>query len=318
MITTKGIVLNEELRTKIESYDDEYLFRLYIPELEIGKRLCSPLRKDDTPSFSVFVGRSGRLMYHDFKTGDSGDIIKFVCQMTGLLYYDAMRKILRDTSVGIRIQTTKIERKQSATTKKEIKVITRQLTDRDISYWESHGVLKRTLSLYKVYSLEAVFINDVLVGEYRSTQPIYGYYFGNGEWKIYKPYSLQRFYTNTNKLQGYDQLPETGELLVISKSLKDVMLLRELGYFAVAPHSESVNNIDEIDELKTRFKRIVIWYDNDEPGALGAEKLSTKLGLPYVQLPTDQAAKDISDYYKANGFLASQEMADKLLWQNKE
>lgn len=318
MISTKGIVLNEELRAKIETYDDEYLFRLYIPDLEIGKRLCSPLRKDDTPSFSVFVGRSGRLMYHDFKTGDSGDIVKFVCQLTGLLYYDAMRKILRDISVGFKIQTTKIERKQSVSTKKSIKVITRNYTSRDISYWESHGILKRTLESYGVYVLEAVFINDALIGEYRSTQPIYGYYFGNGEWKIYKPYSTQRFYTNTNRLQGYAQLPTTGDLLVISKSLKDVMLLRELGYNAVAPHSESANNIDEFDELKTRFGRIVIWYDNDEPGALGAEKLSTKLGVPYVQLPTDQAAKDISDYYKANGYLATKEIADKLLWLKTE
>ena len=41
-------------------------------------------------------------------------------------------------------------------------------------------------------------------------------------------------------LQGAHQLPAEGELLVVTKSMKDVMCLYSLGITAIAPNSENL------------------------------------------------------------------------------
>lgn len=315
MLTTNGIILNEDLAARIALYNEEDLFRFYIPNLKLGKRISSPLRQDSDPSFSVYESYTGSILYHDFKTGETGNLIKFVMNLYGISYIQAMRRIVNDATHGSKVLETKKERHISSVTKKEIKVIVRPFGDKDLMYWEGYGIRKRTLEAYGVAALEAVFLQGELIAEYKTSQPVYGYYMGEGEWKIYKPFSIQRFYTNTNKLQGYAQLPKDGDLLIITKSMKDVMTLRELGYNAVAPHSESVKILKEIDELKSRFKEVIIWFDNDEPGTLGAIALSEILNIPFVLLPNTQHAKDISDYYKANGYEASKQIAASIVCQ---
>ena len=62
------------------------------------------------------------------------------------------------------------------------------------------------------------------------SKPIYGYYRGKTDvelWRIYFPYNKEkgiRFLTNwpAKKIQGFEMLPEKGNILVITKSMKDV------------------------------------------------------------------------------------------------
>lgn len=50
-----------------------------------------------------------------------------------------------------------------------------------------------------------------------------------------------------------------GDILFITKSMKDVMCLHEMGIPAVSPSSESTFlPKDVLEQLKTRFKRIII------------------------------------------------------------
>lgn len=320
MISTNGITLKENLRAILNRYNDELVFRHYIPDFVINKRIRSPLRKDVNPSFSIFLSRSGKLMYHDYANNDSGDVIKFVMMLFGLSYYDALLKIARDLSIiDSVLQKPDIVVHDISRTKKTkvIKVVIQPFTTTDLIYWESYGIRKSTLEHFKVYSIAAVFIDDVLVGEYYKSNPIYGYYLGNG-WKIYKPFSKQRFYMNSTVLQGYNQLPDKGDLLIITKSLKDVMLLYELGYHAVAPHGESILNIPEIDDLRDRFTNMVIFFDNDSPGINGAKVLSETYKIPYVYIPEEEMAKDISDYNKINNINKTKELIEKLVCQKVE
>lgn len=81
--------------------------------------------------------------------------------------------------------------------------------------------------------------------------------------KIYRPladkYHKWRNNLTEYDIQGYKQLPEKGDILIITKSLKDVMCLCKMGIPAVSPASEStfIPNI-ALEELKKRFKRIII------------------------------------------------------------
>lgn len=58
-----------------------------------------------------------------------------------------------------------------------------------------------------------------------------------------------------------------GDFLVITKSLKDVMTLYEYKIPAIAPCSENIFITEsQYDRLKTKYKHILLLYDNDSAG----------------------------------------------------
>ena len=52
------------------------------------------------------------------------------------------------------------------------------------------------------------------------------------------------------------------------------------------------------NDLRTRFKDVIIILDNDAPGLAYAEKLAGETGFRNVVLPPFDGGKDISDLYK--------------------
>lgn len=72
------------------------------------------------------------------------------------------------------------------------------------------------------------------------------------------------------------------------------MVLHKMGFSAIAPQSENPH-IYDIENFKTRFRKIVVFYDTDDPGLAAARHLSESLGCPYIVIPSRFHAKDISD-----------------------
>ena len=74
------------------------------------------------------------------------------------------------------------------------------------------------------------------------------------------------------------------------------MVLYELGFNAIAPQSETPN-FDEalLKDLKKRFKRIIVWYDNDDPGVRNSTLLTEKIDAEYFNIPKNMP-KDPSDF----------------------
>ena len=99
------------------------------------------------------------------------------------------------------------------------------------------------------------------------------------------------------------QLPEKANLLVITKSMKDCMTLYSLGIAAIAPNSEHLFiSKEKLEELQTRFKRIIVLYDNDLAGINGMSKIRKLYpNLIYSWIPRSLGCKDISDLYKTMG-----------------
>ena len=92
---------------------------------------------------------------------------------------------------------------------------------------------------------------------------------------------------------------EGGDILVITKSLKDCMLLYELGIPAIAPCSENlfVSN-KQYEKLKSKFKNIFLFYDNDQAGISNMNKIRKQYPeLIVTFIPRHLEAKDISDFY---------------------
>lgn len=62
-------------------------------------------------------------------------------------------------------------------------------------------------------------------------------------------------------------LPKSGDAIVITKSLKDIMVLYEFGIPAIAPISENCYLTDaQHNKLVNRFNKVILFYDNDKAG----------------------------------------------------
>lgn len=102
--------------------------------------------------------------------------------------------------------------------------------------------------------------------------------------------------------------------------MKDVMVLRELGYNAIAFNSEGIPTKGEngafvretIEHLKSRFERVILFLDNDVAGKEYSHKISRHYGIPYVLIP-DGEPKDISDYLAKYNRRKTKRMFNKLI-----
>ena len=107
---------------------------------------------------------------------------------------------------------------------------------------------------------------------------------------------------------------DSGEDLVITKSLKDVMVLYEYGITAIAPCSENVFvNETQYQKLKSKFKNIFLNYDNDEAGIKAMCKIKKQYPeLKVLFLPRHGGDKDISDFRKMHGHKKTLELINNV------
>lgn len=81
------------------------------------------------------------------------------------------------------------------------------------------------------------------------------------------------------------------------------MVLKEMGYNAISPSSETTFIPDDIlDDLKSRYSKLYILYDRDATGVKQARAYSKKYHIDAFFINKRFKAKDISDAVKLNGF----------------
>ena len=297
ILTKKDVLLNTS---------EHAVFRKYIGDFRVGSIIKSPLRKDENPSFGIFYSKKDNtLLYKDLANGDCGDCFKFVKTLFGFKdNRDVYREILGPNYIKANNYDDIID-KGRALQKKTISVKRRQMDSFDIEYWNSFQISRKTLSFFKVNAISLYLVNNEVKATYTRDNPMYCYKVFD-KFKIYRPFARKQDKWRGNlsslDIMGYEQLPEEGELLIITKSLKDVMVLNELGYAAIAPPSEStIIPKVVIDRLKSRFKDIFIFYDRDRTGVLFTRKLSVMFGLDFMFIDKKYEKKDISDYIKMFG-----------------
>lgn len=294
---------------------EEQIFAFYLGSEIRSKRLFrSKLRNDKNPTCSMYRNKSNVLIYKDFATNEHLDCINYVMALFKCGYYDALKIIANDFGI---IKNSNLQKHRGKVISKDFKIDEKEFskiqvevqdfTELELKWWNKYGVNLEILKKFNVYSCKHVFLNDNLVAKSSQNCPIYGYYgkkYHNNElWRCYFPKrDSYRFLTNwpSKKIQGYDQLPKTGKLLVITKSMKDVLCLYSMGITACAPNSETQFISDTmLEELKSRFENIVVLYDNDLPGIQNMNKFKKQHPeLIYTWIPRNTGAKDISDYYK--------------------
>ena len=294
------------------------IYTHYLGPFKVGAIYNSPFRKDKNPSFGIYYSkRTNQLLFKDHGTGDCGNIVKFVSLMTGITNYN---DILKDIVKKLNVTTdTKLDSSKQyiPSTETVIGIVRQPFTQTDLNYWSQFHISEKTLKKFNVNSIKYYLCNGVVKGIYKEDNPMFAYKVYNN-FKIYRPYGDKytkwRNNLTQNDIQGYAQLPKKGDILVITKSLKDVMCLYEMGIPAISPASESTFISDTaVEALKKRFKRIFICFDRDVPGVRYLRKMSLKTGFTPILIHKKFKAKDISDAIKINSFPVIEEWIRKEL-----
>jgi hypothetical protein len=325
MISTKQIldVTLDNIYARISDYD---IFRHYIPSFtEINKPFLSELRVDKSPN-SVRIFRKGdNLFYKDFATKENYSAISYVMKKYNISFPQALNLINYDFELGLGISTRKPINKPPIYDKniikntkmiKQIQIVSDKWSSKYLNYWLDYGISLETLLYFNVKPLKGFYINFDYIEPKLIT---YAYCFGNYRYKILTPEAENHKWVSnvsSNDIQGYHQLPKTGDVLFITSSMKDVMSLYEIGYSAIAPQSEN-GNLDEdlIEHLANRFYRIVVFYDNDKTGLQEAKTLCDKFSKYKLEsMITPEGWKDPSDYVKDHSLLSLKLLIDSTLF----
>ena len=300
---------------------DEYsLYCHYLGfDPDIRGTYSSPIREgDEKPSFSFYNARPGsdiEFMWKDGAVNKSGTIVHLVMELYGIPYNEALAQIDVDFNLGLTDGTYKSKRRElkrfdKPKAKGSAKIEIRRksgFTRVGLAYWEQFGINKETLIKYQVSEIYMAVIN----GKYIRYNDLAFAYRVADKYKIYQPKSTQfKFINNFDHriVEGFFQLEQKQDLLIITKSLKDVMTLHELGYEAISPKSESTVIPDPYFKwINERYKRVIVLFDNDM-------KHNGDL-YPYrkVYIPLQSGCKDISDYVKKYGKKDAKHLVSQLI-----
>ena len=277
--------------------------------------------KDKIPSMCLYLNADSEYRFKDFSSGYQGDHIRLVQYLYAIDYAQAVTKILADY-VNYKKFNTQAE-KVELVVHDRYKVTDYQIrhwNNLDQSYWLGFKIPSSLLEYYNVAPLEYYTMTkeeqDGKVSEITvSRNYLYGYFKQDGSlYKIYLPKTPdKKFIKVQNYIQGVEQLQGKDNLLITS-SLKDLMAFVRLGIEnvdVIAPDSEnSMLPGSFVDKIKKKYKKVLVLFDNDEPGIKSMAAYKHKHGLDYILFNLE---KDLSDAVKVHGVDHVNEIMIKLL-----
>jgi len=189
-----------------------------------------------------------------------------------------------------------------------LKIKLKEWDEESKAYWRRYYISDNTLTKFSVYPVRGASMSRpeyTKSWKWSKEEPMFAYLRMNGI-KLYRPHSDKKSKWRSSNwgdaLFNYHNLPPKGDVLIITSSAKDAMVLTECGFHAVAPPSETVNIPEDIvAELKSRFSHIFIFMDTDEAGTKANIKLSNIFNCSYIIIPSKYHKKDISDFIYKHG-----------------
>lgn len=320
MIDLNSPIVTESITDLVNKIDNLSIFKKYINDFTIGKPIHSPLRKDNIPSFAIFFGqREQKYMFKDFATGETGDAIKFKSLLFNISYKQALYSEFLDTNNTIPLKTNSTsDSPVQRPSKVDIKIKKRPYQKYDLKYFSQFNITKNILEQYKVFAVKYLFFNDYIFSTDKHCYAFLEYKDDKVTFKIYQPFNKKYKFMNNHDFsvwQGWRQLPDKGEHLIITSSLKDVMsIVNTIGIPSVSLQSETTLPKDKIiQELKDRFAIITVLYDTDSAGLKYGKQLSDYYNIGFKAIDSKFNAKDPSDLIKKIGKTEAANYLKKLI-----
>ena len=332
-----------------EKYSEVSILTAVFPEINsIPCRINSPFRADSNPSFSIYLDDNKHIRYKDFGDSSSkGSLLDLLCKKWNCTFNQVFDKILEvmqkqegsDVEFKMKQIKTLTRKESSELTKIEVKV--RPWKDYDLEYWGSYGITKKWLKYANIVPIS----HKIITKKSKETGKTSRYIFPTDklaycmcEWKdgqlsikIYQPYNTRGFKWCSRMDRSvwslWTKIPQYGDNLIIGSSTKDCLNIScNLHIPAICMQGEGYEPKPQIiEELKSRYKNIIVFYDNDytnseNPGRTDSLKLAQKYNLKRVEIPAEYEAKDPSDLYKKYGKEKYMEIMSNILkpvlWKN--
>nr|DAG98471.1 MAG TPA: DNA primase [Crassvirales sp.] len=315
-------------RTILSKIDEVSLLKRYLSVKRIPCLICSPLREDKHPSFSIYKTANGHIKYYDYATLDKGNIFDLLMSIYHLSFKEVLLKVWEDAHLNITPISLKIPSSPISESYVSIRSIRREWEEKDFKYWESYGVCKRYLLHSDIYPISHYMIITPTYNTLIKADKIAYTYIERKEGhiteKIYQPFNKDGYKWRSNHdssvIDLWCMLPLKGEKLIITSSRKDALCLwSNLHIPSISPQSESTSlNPKVIRDLKKRFKKVYVLYDNDfnksfNTGVTDGKKLCDTFNLTYIEIPKEYSSKDPSDLYKNKGKQTFMEVMEWLL-----
>lgn len=287
-----------------EEVDQYSLLTPYFGVSKLPFLMKSPFREDKHPSFALYSKEKNVVLYYDFVTKESGNLLQLLQRLWGCSLRDVLRRISKDPAVQIVIQRGGKRKLISKGIQLECKV--REWEDYDIEYWKQFGITLPWLKFADVYPISHTIVTkNGYTFAYKADKYAYAYAeFKEGKTtlKIYQPFSKTIKWSSTHDksvISLWTKVPDNQDVCICS-SLKDALCLWiNLGIPSIAIQAEGFPISETaLRVLRDHHPHIFICLDNDETGLKDAEALSEKTGFKNVVIPPFEGGKDISDYYK--------------------
>ena len=305
--------------SSFKSLNQEAVIAFYFDITFIPIVICSPLRVDRHPSFSIYK-KDGEIRYIDYANPTvKGDILDLLCAyfkaplpyVLEQIELDLPKIIANEKKVSIikELQGTNYE------SVVKIEIVPREWKKHDIIYWESQGISKETAIWGGITPLW--FFHKIENGNY-ITIPASRYSYAYKEekdgvvsYKIYQPFNSYLKWMSTHNSSVWDlweKLPEKGDKLIITKSRKDALcIIENTGIPACGLQSESIiPKAHIIDLLRKRFTHIYVLFDNDYNkvrnwGKEAGHRICTMYNLMQIEIPTQYSSSDSAELFEKVG-----------------
>jgi hypothetical protein len=314
----------------LERVDEYTLYCSYLDyDPIIGARYRSPIRtvldadEDKDPSFGIYVNTRApknigggaypnEFLWRDLANKRGGDIFELV----RLLYQLPTRK---EAMIQVMIDADIIqgERSRPIIDAKEarfrgyanITISSRDYMDsEELKFWSKGNINRALLSEYNTTSVKTYWLYDDQTYPRFAPRMSFAYRIWD-KYQLYFPKAVdkkKKFKTDWiyTCVPGFLQLKYNSDLLIITKSMKDVMVLRSFGYEAISPRGENIMLPAEcIQMMKGKYKKILVLFDNDMKHR-GEDYEFEKIYVPQI-LHKD---KDSYDYCNNHGPKETAEM----------
>lgn len=343
----------------------ETIFKEFFGNFKYNHNYISPLRCNDThASFRIFKNKNNGLPWFKDYGGIHGNAIDFISNLENIDFYNAMAFINNRLNLKMRYNTNsvlpwinnivgEVRVKQMSTIPErsefEINILWNKDRNGNYTYTvvDYNYLAKMFIPIdlafeHKLISVEKAYRNSCLIAEYSNVNPLYAYLFnldGRYYTKLYRPFEKigWKFYSDmidkSNQiLYGYEQLPKHVSNLILTKSGKDVLACKVLGFWAVGTQGEDIYPTDEIlFDLERRADYLTIFFDNDwnkkrNKGVEFAIKFynhmvnlfgsSIKSKLKCIIIPDVYQCTDISDVlYKYHDYYGAKHLLNTLVWK---
>lgn len=288
----------EQLRREI---GEEQIFTRYFGEWDFGSGYNSVFRDDNRASTGFYENKKGHIIYNDLASGDKYDFARFVMKAFKLNYYKAINKIAADFGLKKGSVDKDIDKAVSTVQRlkkplrKAIIINSIRYKREHIDYWAKYDISVAELKENGIYAVDSFTINnfdedDKLVKSFTSTpnnELKFAYTFSrDGETyiKIYTPYSKDGKWCGNVPLNlafGLDTLRHESDTLIITKSVKDCLVLRKFFPDVIGLQNESSSSISEelLASLQEEYDNIIIWFDFDRAGIKAYNFYKRKYGF---------------------------------------